>query len=157
MASIRRLGVVTGGVAAGVVLAVSGVVLGWILGLAGAGSGLVEGNSPGLAIPLLLRLATGFVVVWIYVGFRPRFGAGRRAVVGAALATWAATALTLVTAATLFPILPPLTTALVVVWSVIELTVATWTGAAVYRRHAASSARKRGRTIDDMVGPELQS
>jgi hypothetical protein len=87
------------------------------------------------------------VLVWVYVGFRPRFGAGSRAIAAATGAVWFASSSGLVAAAVLFPILPPLTVALVVVWGLIELTLACITGAALYRRHVARVTRKRGRSV----------
>lgn len=146
MASIKRGGVAAGGAAAGVLLVGSGVALARLIGLPDL-VGAVEGHTPDLLTPLILRFGIGFVLVWVYVGFRPRFGAGRRAIVGATAAVWIASASGVVAAAALFPILSPLTVALIVVWSLIELSVACWVGAALYRRHVAAITRKRGRSM----------
>lgn len=151
MASIKRWGVVAGGALAGLVLVVSGFGLGLLLDLPGLGGRLVEGYVPQLLLPLLLRFLTGFVVVWVYVGFRPRFGAGRRSVHAAALAVWAPASAVVISVAALVPLLAPLSVALVVVWGLIELAVASQLGAAVYRRRVAASTRRRGRNVDAMV------
>lgn len=145
MASIKRKGVVAGGTAAGVVLMGSGTALAALIlpGLAG----VVEGHSPGLVTPLLLRFAIGFVLVLVYVGFRPRFGPGRRAIVAATAAVWLAWSWGIVTAAVVFPLLPPLTVALVVVWGLIELALACTAAAGLYRRHVAAVTRRRGRSV----------
>lgn len=146
MASIKRRGVVAGGTAAGVVLMVSGAALATLTGLPGL-AGAVEGHTPDLLTPLLLRFVIGFVLVGVYVGFRPRFGAGSRAISAATCAVWLTSSSAVVTAAALFPVLPPLTVALVVVWGLIELTLACMAGAALYRRHVAAVGRKRGRSV----------
>jgi hypothetical protein len=147
MASIKRRGVVVGGIAAGMLLVVSGVLLGELIGLPRM-AGAVEGHTPDLATPLLLRFGIGFVLVWVYVGFRPRFGTGSRAIAAATAAVWIASSSGVVAAAALFPILPWLTVALVVVWALIELTIACAAGAALYRRHVAALARRRGRGVE---------
>jgi len=146
MASIKRWGVAAAGAVAGGVLVVSGTFLAMLAGLPGV-AGAVEGHTPDLVTPLLLRFGVGFVLVWVYVGFRPRFGVGSRAVVAATTAVWLASSSGVVAAAALFPILPPLTVALVVVWGLIELALACVVGAAIYRRHVAAVTRKRGRSL----------
>lgn len=148
MASIKRRGLVLGGTAAGGLLAASGVALALLVDMPGLAVDLVEGHAPGLLVPLFMRIVIGFVVVWIYVGFRPRFGAGPRASIAAAVGVWGALSAVVASLAALFPILPPLTVALVIVWSLIDLTAASFLGASVYRRHAAVVTRRRGRRVD---------
>ena len=41
-----------------------------------------------LAVFAILNLIVGLTAVWIYVGIRPRFGAGHMTAVYAGLATW---------------------------------------------------------------------
>lgn len=146
MASIKRRGVAAAGAAAGVVLVASAAPLAYLIDLPGL-AGTVEGHTPDLVTPLTLRFVLGFVLVWVYVGFRPRFGGGSRAVAASTIAVWLAASSGVVAAAALFPILPPLTVALVVVWGVIELALACAVGAALYRHHVAAVTRKRGRTV----------
>lgn len=146
MASIKRRGVATAGAVAGVVLVAGGMALAYLIGLPGL-AGAIEGHTPDLVTPLVLRFALGFVVVWVYVGFRPRFGSGSRAIAASTASVWLAASSGVVAAAALFPILPPLTVALVVVWSLIELALASVVGAALYRRHVAAVTRKRGRSV----------
>jgi len=146
MASIKRRGVAAGGVVAGMMLIASGAILARLVDLPGLVAG-IEGHTPDLVTPLLVRIGVGFALVWVYVGFRPRFGAGSRAVAGATGVVWVAHSAALASVAALFPILSPLTVALIVVWSLIELTMACVAGAAVYRRHVAATTRKRGRGV----------
>lgn len=150
MASIKRRGVVTGGLVAGLVLMLTGAAVGRFVLLPELSGGFPEGHVPDTVTPLALRFLVGFVLVWVYVGFRPRFGAGSRAVLGAVAVVWAIGSATVVSAVALLGVLAPLTTALVVVAMLIELLAAGFAGAAVYRRHAARSTRRRGRTLDVM-------
>lgn len=146
MASIKRRGVAGAGAAAGVVLMAGGTALAYLIDLPGLAGG-VEGHTPDLVTPLALRLVLGFVLVWVYVGFRPRFGGGSGAIAASTAAVWLASSSGVVAAAALFHFLPPLTVALVVVWGLIELALACAVGAALYRRHVAALTRKRGRSV----------
>lgn len=148
MASIRRWGVFRGGVVAGLILALSGLGLGTFVLLPELS--FPEGYVPDTVTPLLLRFLVGFVLVWTYVGFRPRFGAGRRAVLAAATVTWALGAATFLSAVALLGVLSPLTSALVVVSMLIESLIAGFAGAAVYRRHGGRRTRRRGRSLDGL-------
>ena len=148
MAGIRRSGIAGGGLVAGAVLAASGFVLGRFILIPELAPNAVDRAAVDVLTPLLARLALGFVVVWVYVGFRPRFGAGRRAAILAAISGWAVSAVVVVSMAALRPLMSGLTVGLVVVWTLIELTAASFAGAAVYRRAVAVNTRRRGRRLD---------
>jgi len=150
MASIKRWGVFSGGVLAGLILALSGLALGMFVLLPELSAGFPEGYVPDTVTPLLLRFFVGFVLVWAYVGFRPRFGAGRRAILAAVTVTWVFSAATFLSAVALLGVLSPLTSALVVVSMLIELLIAGFAGAAIYRRHGARKTRRRGRSLDEL-------
>lgn len=146
MASIKPRGVVSGGFVAGILLVAGGVVLAWLVDLPAIVGG-IEGHTADLVTPLVVRVGVGFALVWVYVGFRPRFGAGNRAIAGATAVVWVGHSAAVLSIAALFPILSPLTVALIIVWSLIELSVACVAGSAAYRRHVAATARKRGRRV----------
>lgn len=146
MASIKRGGVAAAGVVAAMVLIGGALSLSRLLGLPELAAGF-EGHTPDLVAPLATRVVVGYALVWVYVGFRPRFGGGSRAIAGATAVVWVAHSAAVISLAALFPVLPPLTLALIVVWSLIELTVACMAGAAVYRRHVAAATRRRGRRV----------
>lgn len=148
MASINRWGVIMGGAVAGSLLALTGAALGRFVLLPELSVGFPQGFVPDIATPLALHIGVGFVLIWVYVGFRPRFGVGRRAVLGAVAAVWTVGSATLVSAVALLGVLSPLTTALVVVSMLIELLIAGFAGATVYRGLAARRARRRGRSLD---------
>lgn len=153
MASIRRWGVVAGGAVAGVLLVCGGLAIGYFVLMPELAQLPADAGPPGLVTPLLAQFLAGFVVVWVYVGFRPRFGAGRRSVVAASAAVWFVRSAAVVSYSALSPLFSPLTVALVVVWSLIELTAACFAGASVYRRHSAAVTRKRGSRVDVDVVP----
>lgn len=148
MASIRRTGLLGGGLVAGAVLVASGLALGRLVLLPELAPSAAERAAIDVLTPLAARFALGFVLVWVYVGFRPRFGAGRRASILAAISVWSVAAVVVVSLAALRPLLSGLTVGLVVVWMLIELTAASFAGAAVYRRAVAASTRRRGRKLD---------
>ncbi|MGI9038234.1 MAG: hypothetical protein ACR2GQ_05145 [Gemmatimonadota bacterium] len=151
MAGVNRTGVMAGGLTAGVILVASGLGLGLFVILPEARPLIAEGYSPSPAIPLLFRLGLGFVLVWAYAGLRPRYGVGARSVLAAALTVWAAATVGVVSIASMFPTLSPLTAALVVVWGLIECVGAGLAGAAIYRRLAAARARRRGKSVGEPV------
>jgi len=146
MTSIKRGGVAAAGIVAAIVLVGGALSLSWLIGLPELAGGS-EGHTPDLVAPLATRVVVGFALVWVYVGFRPRFGGGSRAIAGATAVVWVAHSGAVISLAALFPVLPPLTVALIVVWSLIELTVACMAGAAVYRRSVAATTRSRGRGV----------
>ena len=148
MASIRRWGIVAGGAVAGVILVATGLAIGRFVLMPELALLPPESGSPGVVPPLVFQFATGFVVVWVYVGFRPRFGAGRRSMVAASAAVWLARSAAILTFTTLYGVLSSLTISLLVVLSLIELTVACFAGAEIYRRHSAAITRRRGRQVD---------
>lgn len=147
MAGVSRTGVMAGGLVAGLILLAGGVALGLLIVLPESRPLIAEGFTPNPVLPLLLRLALGFVLVWAYAGFRPRFGVGARSALAASLTLWVAVASGMVSLAAMHPTLPPLTVALVVVWGLIEFVAAGLAGAAVYRRRGAATARRRGRSV----------
>lgn len=151
MAGINRTGVMAGGLTAGLILVCSGIALGLFVVLPEARPLIADGYSPSPALPLLARLGLGFLLVWAYAGLRPRYGAGLRSVLAAALMLWMAVAAGVVSLAAMFPTLSPLATALVVVWGLIECVGAGMAGGAVYRRLAAARARKRGKSVGEPV------
>ena len=147
MAGISRTGLTAGGLVAGVVLLATGAVFGSLVVLPEAAARFGDSYTPSPAVPLLSRLALGFVIVWVYAGFRPRYGVGSRSVLAAGVATWVAWAFAVVSVAAIAPIASPLTVALIVVWGLIEIVAASYAGGAVYRSRAAARVRRKGRSV----------
>lgn len=147
MAGISRTGLTAGGLVAGIVLLATGTVFGSLVVLPEAAANFGDAYSPSLAVPLLSRLALGFVIVWVYAGLRPRYGVGSRSVLAAGLAIWVAWAFAIVSTAAIAPIANSLTIALVVVWGLIEIVAAAFAGGSVYRNRAAARVRRKGRSV----------
>jgi hypothetical protein len=85
--------IVLGGLAAGVVCNVSGMLLGalFLVEEARAVFSAMASPPPPLlvfATHVSLRLAIGLLVAWLYAAIRPRFGPGPRTALIAALAVW---------------------------------------------------------------------
>jgi hypothetical protein len=81
------------GAIAGIVVDLLGTLIdGWMLGARWAAGMRELGHPPFTATQILwfnvVGLLVGLAAIWIYVGIRPRFGAGPRTAVYAALAVW---------------------------------------------------------------------
>jgi len=81
------------GAIAGIVVDLLGTLIdGWMLGARWAAGMRELGHPPFTATQSLwvnvVGLLVGLAAIWIYVGIRPRFGAGPRTAVYAALAVW---------------------------------------------------------------------
>ena len=86
-----------------------------------------------------LRLAYGFLAVFLYAAIRPRFGPGPRTALIAALVLWVSAFLPRQLLLSEFGILEGSRLALSLGWSVAEVTLATLAGAAIYRERAEAA------------------
>ena len=131
-----------GGLVAGLIMNVSEFVLHAIV-LAEDGAKLMEDwNRMGLSIepsPTLLiwlvaaTFALGFLAVWTYAAIRPRFGPGPGTALCAGLAVWAMSYLYAgVYVHAGIVVVPPKLVWLPVVWSLVEVPIATVAGAFLY-------------------------
>jgi len=85
--------VVAGGLLAGLIMnvgeAISGAVLGPQMQVILDAHNLTFATTPGwMVLYLILGFAFGIVAVWIYASIRPRYGAGPKSAVIAAVMTW---------------------------------------------------------------------
>ncbi len=135
--------VVVGGVAAGFVMLVSQIVLHAVV-LSEEGRDLVaDWAARGLdasaalepSVPLTAVIfMVGLIAVWLYAAIRPRFGAGVRTAAIAGAVVWAASHLfTGVYVHAGVVIMPPRMVWLPVVWTFVEVQIATLLGAWLYR------------------------
>lgn len=127
-----------GGLAAGLLLLATGIALGHgILGAEYVRAFASHRAYPVNAVTVLentaLRLGYGFLAVFLYAAIRPRFGAGPRTAVLAALFLWLAAFLPRQMLLSEFGILDGRRLALSLSWSVAEVVLATLLGASVYR------------------------
>ncbi len=132
-----------GGLAAGLLLLATGIALGH--GVLGAEYVRVFASHrahPVNALTVLenttLRLAYGFLAVFLYAAIRPRFGAGPRTAVFAALILWLAAFLPRHLLLSEFGILDGRQLLLSLSWSVAEVVLATLLGASIYRERPAT-------------------
>lgn len=95
--AINTSKVITGGIVAGIVMNLSGIVVqGMLLGkrmeaemLAVAPSLQGKGMGPGsMTGRILTQFAVGLLLAWLYAAMRPRFGAGMKTAAYAALVVW---------------------------------------------------------------------
>lgn len=89
---------ILGGVVAGIVNDILGFgVDGWLLDQRWTDAMKNLGHGPPSSSALILfnliGFATGFLVVWVYVAIRPRFGPGIKTAIYAGIASWLLTAL----------------------------------------------------------------
>jgi F0F1-type ATP synthase assembly protein I len=138
MSGINWGRVVTGGLLAGLIMnigeAISGAVLGTQMQAILDAHGLTFAMTPSwMVLYLVLGFAFGIVAIWIYASIRPRYGAGPKAAIIAAIMTWV-----LGYAFALFGYLAiGLTTVSLAmvsaVWGLAEIAIGTLAGAWVYR------------------------
>lgn len=130
--------VVTGGLLAGLIMnvgeAVSGAVIGTQMQAILEAHGLTVAMTPAwMVLYLVLGFVFGIVAVWIYASIRPRYGAGPRSAVIAAIMAWIL--------GYLFPMFGYLAIGLTTVslamvsavWGLAEIVVGTLVGAWLYR------------------------
>jgi hypothetical protein len=82
----------------------------------------------------LIGLVIGFAALWIYVGIRPRFGAGPKTAIYAALATWVLSSLVAITFFMVIPYMYPHHLALyAAIVDFFACVIGTLAGAALYK------------------------
>ena len=134
-----------GGFAAGLLLLATGVGLGHgLLGADYVRAFASHRAHPANLFTVLentsLRLAYGFLAVFIYAAIRPRFGAGPRTALIAAAVLWLAAFLPRQLLLSEFGILHGGQLALSLGWSIAEVILATLLGAAIYRERSPALA-----------------
>lgn len=141
MTHINWARVVLGGLAAGLIINVSGILLAHFA----LGPEYVEAfkaKMPPQPMPLMfakhvgLRLWFGVLAVFIYAGFRPRFGPGPLAAVLAGLSVFLAAGLVLLLSLNDLGLLTGRRFWIAAAWTLAETVVATLAGAWLYREAA---------------------
>jgi len=134
-----------GGLAAGLVLLASGVALGHgALGPDYARAFAAHRAHPVTAATVIentaIRLAYGFLLVFLYAAIRPRFGAGPRSAVAAALFFWVAAYVPRFLELHDFGILTGWRLGLSLPWTLAELVLAALLGGWIYRERGPREA-----------------
>ena len=140
MAQISTKHVLLGGLAAGLISNVSGIVLAHFF-LAEEVRALLQRLNVqfGLGSALLhigMRFAVGLGVVWLYAGLRPRFGPGPRTAALAGLVMWLFTYAFSFLGIAPYGLYPVSTLVIAAVWGLTELQFAALAGAYLYREEA---------------------
>lgn len=140
--------VLLGGLVAGVLVLASGVLLGHgVLGeeyvrafsshrAAPAGAAVIAKNTA-------IRLGIGFVAVFLYAAIRPRFGAGPRTALIAAVTVWLLAYLPYAATLVDFGILTGWRTPVSLAWTLAEISIGSLAGAAIYRERAGAEGDPR--------------
>jgi hypothetical protein len=143
--------VVLGGLLAGLVINVGETILNLFVVAAPMEAALKARNLPAvggsaIAVFVLLCFALGITIVWLYAAVRPRFGAGPRTAICAALvAWWFAFAYPQIGHVTM-GLFPAAITAAATVWGLAELVIAALVGARFYQEQSAP-AKSASRTV----------
>ncbi|MGH9792966.1 MAG: hypothetical protein ACRD5W_17295 [Candidatus Acidiferrales bacterium] len=145
MGKINWARVILGGLVAGLIMNISEFVLHAMV-LAEDGRQLMqEWNRLGLLATtepdptmilwlVALTFVLGILAVWTYAAIRPRYGAGPKTALCAGLAVWAMSYFySVVSVFAAIPIFPARLVWLPLVWSLIEVPIATLAGAWLYR------------------------
>jgi len=138
MAKINLMGVFVGGIVAGIVINVFEFVLNGII-LANQWPAIMSSlNRPNLGMHQIiafnvLGFVMGFAAVWTYAAIRPRFGAGPRTALAAALLTWVTAYILVDAMPTIMGVFPMQVTLLLISAGFVEIIVATLAGAYFYK------------------------
>ena len=143
MGKINIARVVLGGLLAGLVMNIGEYILNtYVVTLEDQAKMLAKLNLPPIGTPQIVRFIVltfilGIVLVWVYAGFRPRFGAGAKTAVIAGVTLWVVTMLLnaqliVIGMTTIGENVVP------AIWSLVEISVAAVAGAWLYRENATS-------------------
>jgi len=137
MSQISYAGVLKGGVVAALIMNISEFVLNVPIAGAQMDRELVAHNLPpvgagAIVVFTTLTLLLGFLTVWLYAAIRPRLGPGPRTAMIAGLVVWATTYLYSSIAFAVLGINSMGLVVLVIVWTLIEMIVASAAGAYFY-------------------------
>lgn len=138
MGHINYAGVLKGGIAAGVVMNISEIILNVPVAGAQMNRELEARNlapvteSQGVVF-VVITLLLGIATVWLYAAIRPRFGAGPGTAICAGLVVWALSYLNTAITMGVLGINSMGIVLLVVVWTAIEMIIAAAVGGYLYR------------------------
>ena len=140
--------VVLGGFAAGLLLLLSGIALAHgLLGPEYIGAFAAHRAHPVSAATVIentmIRLAYGFLAAFLYAAIRPRFGAGPRTALVAALFVWVAAFVPRLVELNEFGILTGWRLTVSVPWSLAEVMLATLLAGSIYRENRQGLAEVR--------------
>jgi hypothetical protein len=141
MGQINIVGVLKGGLAAGLIMIVSQVILNVPIAGAQMDQEFAARNLPPvagsqIAVFVTMTLVLGIATVWLYAAIRPRFGAGPKTAMCAGLVVWALSYLYMAITLGVLGINSMSIVVLGIVWSAIEMIVASAVGGYLYTEGA---------------------
>lgn len=139
MGSVNRGRVILGGLVAGIVINIGEFICndvlfgeGWKAAMTALGRTMPTGGKV-IAVWLVWGFLLGLGLVWLYAAIRPRYGAGPRTAVCAALAVWFFVSLLSSLAMCNLDLVPRDLLAKTSAWSLVEYIVASLAGAWAYQ------------------------
>lgn len=137
MGQINIVGVLKGGFAAGLIMIISQMLLNVPVAGAQMDQELEARNLPPvagnqIAVFLVMTMLLGIATVWLYAAIRPRFGAGPKTAMCAGLVVWALTYLYMGITMGVLGINSMSIVVLGIVWSALEMIVASAVGGYLY-------------------------
>lgn len=150
MSQINVGGVVKGGLAAGVVMNISEFVLNVPVAGEQINAELAARNLPPvatnqIAVFVVLTFVLGLLTVWLYAAIRPRFGAGPTTAMIAGVFVWACTYLNVSITMGVLGINSMELVILGILWTLIEMIVASSVGGYLYQEGAPATGTGTGR------------
>lgn len=148
MSQINVGGVVRGGLAAGLVMNISEFVLNVPVAGEQMNAELAARNLPPvatnqIAVFVVLTFVLGLLTVWLYAAIRPRFGAGPKTAMIAGVFMWAVTYLNISITFGVLGINSMDLVVLSIVWTLIEMILASSVGGYLYKEGSVSTGTGR--------------
>lgn len=149
MSQINVGSVVKGGLAAGLVMNISEFVLNVPVAGDQMNAELAARNLPPvatnqIAVFVVLTFVLGLLTVWLYAAIRPRFGAGPKTAIIAGVFVWACTYLNISITMGVLGINSMALVILSIVWTLIEMILASSVGGYLYKEGEPAGAPGRG-------------
>ena len=146
MGKINGARVILGGLAAGVIINISeyllnGVILAKDMDAAVSSLNRQMGGAQ-IAMFTVWAFLIGMVAVWLYAAIRPRYGAGPKTAITAALAVWCLGYLLAAVTPLALKLFPVSVMIIGLVVGLVEVIVATLVGAKIYREEGTEQSRK---------------
>ena len=137
MSRISVMGVLKGGLAAGLIMNASEVILNAVVMAAQMDAEFAARNLPPvagnqIAVFVAMTLLLGLATVWLYAAIRPRFGPGPKTAIVAGLVVWALSYLYMAITMGVLGINSMATVLVGTVWTAIEMIVAASVGGYLY-------------------------
>jgi len=138
MAGINGKGVIVGGLVAGLIINIGETilnipVLGEQMDAAMKALNLPAVGGGPISVFIVGAFILGLLLVWLYAAIRPRFGAGPKTAIIAALAFWFLAYFWPSLGRGLMGLMPMKLVTIATIWGLVEIVIAALAGAAIYK------------------------